>query len=39
MILELGGEDLLVIMANLQGQIVTRTIKELLPAPFDQSYL
>jgi cytidine deaminase len=39
MILELCGEDLLVIMANLQGQIVTRTIKELLPAPFDQSYL
>ncbi|MBO0798270.1 MAG: cytidine deaminase [Blastocatellia bacterium] len=38
-ILELCGEDLLVIMANLQGQVVMRTIKELLPAPFDQSYL
>ena len=39
MLFELCGEDLLVIMANLQGQVVTRTIKELLPAPFDKSYL
>jgi cytidine deaminase len=39
MILELCGHDLLVIMSNLQGQIVTRSIEELLPAPFDKSYL
>lgn len=38
-IIELCGEDLQVIMANLQGQVVTKTIKELLPSPFDQSYL
>ncbi len=38
-ILELCDEDLLVIMANLQGQVETRTINELLPAPFDQSFL
>ena len=39
MILELCGEDLLVIMANLQGQMISQTIKDLLPAPFDKSYL
>ncbi len=38
-IFELCGADALIIMANLQGRIEIRTIRELLPAPFDRSYL
>lgn len=38
-ILELCGEGAIVVMANLRGQVETRTIIELLPAPFDQSFL
>lgn len=38
-ILELCGEETVVVMADLNGQIETRTIVELLPAPFDRSFL
>lgn len=38
-ILELCGSDVQVVMANLDGQIVTRGIEELLPIPFDKSLL
>ncbi len=38
-ILELCGGEICVVMANLHGQIETRTLGELLPEPFDQSYL
>jgi cytidine deaminase len=38
-ILELCGGEICVVMANLRGQIETRTLGELLPSPFDQSYL
>jgi cytidine deaminase len=38
-ILELCGGDALIVMANLQGRMEKRTISELLPAPFDQSFL
>jgi len=38
-ILELCGGDILVVMANLEGKVEIRKISELLPAPFDQSFL
>jgi cytidine deaminase len=38
-ILELCERDTLIIMANLQGRIEIRANVELLPAPFDQSFL
>lgn len=38
-ILELCGMEVQIIMANLRGEAETRTISELLPAPFDQSFL
>lgn len=38
-ILELCGKDVEVVMANLQGQVESRTAGELLPAAFDQSFL
>ena len=38
-IFELCGKDTLVVMANLRGEIETRSIIELLPEPFDQSFL
>jgi cytidine deaminase len=38
-ILELCEKDTLIIMANLQGRIEMRAHSELLPAPFDQSFL
>jgi cytidine deaminase len=38
-ILELCGGEVLIIMANLKGQFEARTIAELLPSPFDQSFL
>jgi cytidine deaminase len=28
-----------IIMANLRGQVETKTVRELLPAPFDRSFL
>ncbi len=37
--LELCGVDAIVVMANLQGEIETRTVGELLPSPFDRSFL
>jgi cytidine deaminase len=36
---DLFGGDAEIIMANLQGQIETKTVKELLPVPFDRSFL
>ena len=38
-ILELCGKDAIVVMANLKGDIESRGITDLLPAPFDRSYL
>lgn len=38
-ILELCGRDVLVVMTNLDGQVVSRSIEELLPLPFDKSLL
>jgi cytidine deaminase len=38
-IFELCGGEANVIMANLRGQYEVRTAEELLPAPFDQSFL
>lgn len=38
-IFELCGEIADVVMANLSGQVEIRTAGELLPAPFDQSFL
>ncbi|HKX29988.1 MAG TPA: cytidine deaminase [Blastocatellia bacterium] len=38
-IMELCGEDVLVLMADLKGHLEARTIGYLLPAPFDQSFL
>ncbi len=39
MILELCGREAEVVMANLRGDAESRTISELLPAPFDKSFL
>ena len=36
---DLFGGDAEVIMADLQGQIETQAVRELLPAPFDRSFL
>jgi cytidine deaminase len=36
---DLFGHEAAVIMADLQGQIETQTVNELLPAPFDRSFL
>ena len=38
-IMELCGEAVLIIMADLKGQLEKRIISELLPAPFDRSFL
>ncbi len=38
-ILELCGAEVQVVMANLDGQVETRGIEELLPIPFDKSLL
>ncbi|MFN0084523.1 MAG: cytidine deaminase [Blastocatellia bacterium] len=38
-ILELCGSEVEIVMANLQGQVESRTAGELLPAAFDQSFL
>lgn len=38
-IFELAGGETEVVMANIVGQHETRTARELLPAPFDQSFL
>jgi cytidine deaminase len=38
-IMELGGDSILVIMANLKGRLEARTIGELLPSPFNPSFL
>ena len=36
---DLFGSDAEIVMANLQGQVEAKTVKELLPAPFDRSFL
>ncbi len=38
-IFELCGREMEVVMARLDGQFETRKISELLPAPFDQTFL
>lgn len=38
-IFELCGGEIEVVMANLSGQLETKTAADLLPAPFDQSFL
>lgn len=38
-ILELCGAQIEVVLTNLQGHTETKTAGELLPAPFDQSFL
>jgi cytidine deaminase len=37
--LELCGPETIVVMANLLGQLDTRTLRELVPVPFDRSFL
>jgi cytidine deaminase len=37
--LELCSPEAVVVMANLRGQLDTRTLRELAPVPFDRSFL
>lgn len=36
---DLFGGDAEIVMANLRGQVETKTVKDLLPAPFDRGFL